>query len=195
MCETPAALEPPRPRRAVHFDPLPIAAIPAPPVVPVDIPESKGFLSCFGVKGWIGTIMSLVAIAALVGAALYVRKHFVRPLIFGAGQKSATLLPQNPTPPLIPAFAKRRVSFDAPSVPIPQKVRTPGPTPRARSGAGGVTAAAPLRPAQRPSRRQELQEEEEEPPAQRRVEPPPPEAPQAEESDEGEMSDPNFEPL
>ena len=202
-CETPAVVvaapEPPLLRRAVHFDVAPNNPNPEPSVAPPVVPEAPAapqkMLSWLaGKKGWIGAVVGLVVVALLAVAAMYVRKHFVRPMLFGGKQKSsyqpadppkhsegnlsqASLVPP---PPVIPAFARRRVRFKE-------------------------------TPPQAPQRRvlEELPPEEPEPPKaqkKRRTVQPPPQAaaPAPSEEDEvaslggegeGAADDPGYEPL
>jgi hypothetical protein len=240
-CETPAA-------RKVHFEPTitttPVCVVPTITTAAAVVSDGvltpkKSWLS----KGLLGGALTIVAIAAFLAVALYIRKHFIRPLFTGGCGKQLSN-----QAPVIPAFAKRRgVSFSEPlqqqepkkqgqqsqqsqqsqqfqsqqsqqsppsqqsqqsqqdqqdqqvqqfqqfqqSQQSQQSQQQQNPKYRKRvaatRGSGGVTTAAPLRPAQREPKRQELLEER-----QRKEEAlPPPESDYSEE----EEDDPLFEPL
>jgi hypothetical protein len=133
-CDTPAVVVPAAelPRRVVHFDPAP------PPALVADPATTGGgvFAWLAGKKGWVGVVVGLVGVALLAAGAMYVRKHFIRPMLFGSkGQQEtqgAPGAPAGPTsavppPPVIPAFARRRVRFKdaqtaAPAAPQPPAV-------------------------------------------------------------------------
>jgi hypothetical protein len=182
-CDTPAVVVPAAelPRRVVHFDPT-LAAAPAAPAAPaVPDPAAGGgglFAWLAGKKGWVGAVVGLVVVALLAAGAMYVRKHFVRPMLFGGIKKQPQGAPDTgptsavPPPPVIPAFARRRVRFKDAAAPAAAKVQvvpTQPPT---------VPQAPP--PARKPKKSQRA---------------PVPQPPEESEPEQSQEEDPGYEPL
>lgn len=127
-CETPAVLAAPEIKRNVRFDlpeASPLVVLPSPPDQQHLLPTKTGFSAwILGKKGWVGAVVGIVLISLLAVLAMYVRKRFISPLIFGdKKQVSSTTQQQQqphaaksnggglPPPPVIPAFARRHVRF------------------------------------------------------------------------------------
>lgn len=197
-CETPAVLTAPElPRRTVKFDvPQFGVAAPAPQAAPLPtaavIPPATGggaFAWLAGKKGWVGAVVGLVVVALLAAAAMYVRKHWVRPLLFGGG-KPRPPAPQEPgggqqgpttslpPPPVIPAFARRRVRFKEQAKSREALLAVPEPPPE--------PPAVPLPP----QRRKEQSKKRSAPPAV-----PQPAPSEDELESEPGQDDPGYEPL
>lgn len=177
-CETPAVVLPPSaaappPPRVVQFD---LPDVPSKAAVPGTAEASGGVLAwLLGKKGWLGAMVGLVLVALLAAAAMYVRKHVVRPLLFGGGKKEQARSHEQagpmavPPPPVIPAFAKKRVRF--------------------REKVVSVSPEVPPEPLAVPSKkapRKASSPKQKEPPVPMPPSPPP--------SDE-EAEDPGFEPI
>jgi hypothetical protein len=183
-CETPAQLMAPELlRKTVRFD-VPQPGITAPEVLPVAatapldsvavIPPATGggvFPWLAGKKGWVGAAVGLVVVALLAAAAMYVRKHWVRPLLFGGDKpKPPEQGPMTslPPPPVIPAFARRRVRFKeqvksredlltVPEAPPPGPAAVPLPPQRRKERSKKQSAPAPTAVPQSPSSEDELE--------------------------------------
>jgi hypothetical protein len=184
-CDTPAVVVPAAelPQRVVHFDPA-LAAVPPPvaPLVAAPAGDNGGvFAWLAGKRGMVGAVVGLVVVALLAAAAMYVRKHFVRPMLFGNSkgqQETQGAPPAGPTsamppPPVIPAFARRQVRFK--DTQTPAKVVAPQPR---------AVPQAPL-PAKKPKKSQRAP----------LAVPQPPLPPEEVELDQSQEEDPGYEPL
>lgn len=127
-CETPAVLAAPEIKRNVRFDlpeVSPLAVLPSPDQQHL-LPTKTGFSAwILGKKGWVGAVVGIVLISLLAVLAMYVRKRFISPLIFGNKKEVSSTAQQQqphaaksnsiggglPPPPVIPAFARRHVRF------------------------------------------------------------------------------------